>query len=371
MKELPKGRKAAQLVPKHKFLWTALNQVNNFFFFFFPVSFPFPALCSCVWSWSRQHVKCSALQPPQPCSHEPPASHMWGFGWGRWPSLQLCLRRCQWDVYYGEDWDPPVQVEVQDVCLLLKGDCCLSHSLMGMDRGLLWLPDYGLFLCKKWQRRVKAATPALCLPWEMFMGLQAGKVWGSVHSSAAALLKKPSQNCASFTLSRKPQAWIPPHAAIWEPQEKYVGVRRESARSPGGKENVMCNYWAVPGSEAQLSPPAGPRDSSGSAYCEKPAASLSSPSLPAALFQDGATVTYCCHRGSTGCATVAQGVKSPRCLFENHCVPRWAHLLFRKWLSWASRWLGGKASRKRIQKVQPWKRTKISENKEKQMYREG
>lgn len=32
--------------------------------------------------------------------------------------------------------------------------------------------------------------------------------------SAAALLRKPSQECASFTLHGKQQAWIPQHATI-------------------------------------------------------------------------------------------------------------------------------------------------------------
>lgn len=77
------------------------------------------------------------------------------------------------------------------------------------------------------------------------MGLQAGKSQCTAllepgGCSAAALLGKPTQECASFTLHRKQQVWIPQHAAIWEPQEKYMGVRRESACSPGGK-NVMCD----------------------------------------------------------------------------------------------------------------------------------
>lgn len=186
-----------------------------------------------------------------------------------------------------------------------------------MGRALLVTASCGLHLrCLQRVMTWKLAAWALCLPWEMFMDLQTGKVCGSVHSSAgtcwlfcSALLGKPTQECASFTLGRKQQECIPQHAAIWEPQEKYVGLRRESACSPGGKENVMCNYWAVTGSEAQLTPsPADLRDSSGSAYYEKAAASLSSPSLSAALSQDNATVTYwwpqrqhsMCHYGS-GC----------------------------------------------------------------------
>lgn len=38
---------------------------------------------------------------------------------------------------------------------------------------------------------------------------------------------------------------IPQHAAIQEPEEKCVRAGRQSAGSPGGKENVTCNYSAV------------------------------------------------------------------------------------------------------------------------------
>lgn len=85
----------------------------------------------------------------------------------------------------------------------------------------------------------KLALPALYLPWKMFMGLQAGKVQSSVRGSAqsrVAVLSKPPQECASFS------AGFPQHAAIRELEEKCVKARRESDCSPGGKENLTCNY---------------------------------------------------------------------------------------------------------------------------------
>lgn len=41
----------------------------------------------------------------------------------------------------------------------------------------------------------KLAIPALYIPWEMFMDLQAGKGWGCVHGSAWSVVAVLLQHC--------------------------------------------------------------------------------------------------------------------------------------------------------------------------------
>lgn len=94
------------------------------------------------------------------------------------------------------------------------------------------------------------------------------------------------------------------------------------------------------GSEAQLAPsPAYRRDSSGSAYYEKPAASLSSPSLPTALSQDGATDTYWLPQRQRRMCCCDSRWEVTKVAVETNCGPRRGHPLFRKQFCWASRWL--------------------------------
>lgn len=118
-----------------------------------------------------------------------------------------------------------------------------------------------------------------------------------------------------------------PACGIQEPEEECVRVSRESAVSTGGKKKCDGAVRRV----QRLTPfPVYLRESAGSAYYEKPAASLSSPSLPTALSQNGATVAYWLPQRQHRMCHYDSGWEVTKVLVVTNCGPRQGHPLFRK-----------------------------------------
>lgn len=196
------------------------------------------------------------------------------------------------------------------------------------------------------------------------LGLCTGLCSEQGGCSAAVLLRKPPQECAPRSLRRQPRGRVPQRAAVQELEEKRVRARRELAGSPGSKEDLTCKYWTV--RQVQRHSLLLLLPTEGIAQVLLIMRSLQPPCPPPAcqlLFPRMVPLTLTgCHRGSAGCAAVTHGGKSPRWLLRP-TVARGedTHSSGNNFAEhpdgWDEVWYREKDTE---QKVQPWKRVKIS-----------